>query len=514
MILKGSDVKGPVRESVDVCVIGSGAGGAVVAKELAQGGLSVVVLEKGGHYTREDFTMREWEMSPRLYAGNGVQLSLNGSVAVVQGQCVGGSTVINEALCFRAPARILGEWASRFGVKAFGPADLAPHYADVEREIHVQDTPDHLVNENNRILLRGARALGYRAGVMRRNVKDCLGCGFCQFGCPFDRKQDMRLTYLPKAVAAGARVYANAPVSRIQFDWGLAGHRVGAVLGEVQDPETGKKRFPLRVNARVVVVAAGAIASSHILYRSGLPFLRVAKLRHPVVGDRLTLHASFEVLGEFDRPVHAHTGALMTAYTDHFFDSDNFVLEGVFTHPMTFANLIPGAGRAHQEMMLRYDRMSAIGVIIHDTEGGQVLPVGFRYGLTSQTRRQAVKAASEAARILFAAGARRVHTTHRGGLSLDSPADIEKIERRGFAPSEILLGSAHPQGGNPMGGDPRRSIVDSTNESHDVKGLFVCDASAFPSSVGVNPQLTIMAMARRAAHRILGNRGRWFGGRR
>ncbi|MFN8644941.1 MAG: NAD(P)-dependent oxidoreductase, partial [Candidatus Binatia bacterium] len=265
MIVTGDRIDGDLALAAEVCVIGTGAGGAVIARELAAAGRDVVVLEQGGHYTKADFTQREDEMMPLLYEDMGQRATVDQSILILQGRNVGGSTVHNLCYCFRTPEPILELWRRDAGVRDMLGADLLPSFERVEAMLKVKPIRPDEVNALNDKIRIGCEKLGYRGFVTNHNREHCTQSGFCLLGCPFDAKQSMLITYVPAAAQAGARIYANCAVRRLVAEAG----RVRRVEGEVVDA-LGRPRHRFTVRAQVVVLCAGAINSPALLLASGL----------------------------------------------------------------------------------------------------------------------------------------------------------------------------------------------------------------------------------------------------
>ena len=230
MIQTRRDLTGDVDLSAEVCVIGSGAGGSVIAKELAEAGRDVVLLEQGGHYTKDDFTQREDEMMPLLYEDMGQRATVDQTIIVLQGRNVGGSTVHNLCYCFRTPEPILELWREKHGVRDMSEKDMRPSFERVERMLKVKQIQPHEVNVLNDKIRKGAEKLGYHGFVTRHNRENCTLSGFCLLGCPFDAKQSMLVTYVPAAERANARIFADCEVERIVAEGGRARRVEGRVV--------------------------------------------------------------------------------------------------------------------------------------------------------------------------------------------------------------------------------------------------------------------------------------------
>lgn len=491
----------------DVCVIGSGAGGAVAAAELAESGLDVVVLEQGQHWTSKDFTQREEEMLPRLFEEAGMRQTEDGSVIVLQGRCVGGSTVHNLCYAFRTPDPILRMWRDEHGVAGLTPEAMAGSFERVERTLKVKPIRPDEVNSLNAVIRRGTEALGWSGFVTQHNREGCVQSGYCILGCSYDAKQSMLVTYVPKADRAGARIYANARALRIE----VANGRVAGVSGRAVDA-SGRSGACFSVQAPVVVLAAGAVASPDLLLRSGIAN------RSGLVGRGLHLHPSVMVAGYFDEALHAHRGIPQSYYVDEFIDLEKdphrgYVLMPIAGFPgLTAANL-PGFGRAHYERMRSFAHMAGLLVLLHDRSEGSVAPGSsiarprIRYRLDDEDRQQLAEGLVHCTEILLAAGAREVVVPYWvDPLVIRRGEDPSVILRRGVRQGAIGIASTHPQSTCRMGGDPRRSVVNPWGESHEVPGLFVADMSVFPTSLGAPPQITTAALADRTARHVL---SRW-----
>jgi choline dehydrogenase-like flavoprotein len=498
------DRRGPVRERADVCVIGSGAGGAVAAAELAAAGLSVVVLEQGPHWTAADFTQREDEMLPRLFEEAGMRQTVDGAVTILQGRCVGGSTVHNLCYAFRTPDPILALWRDEHGLPELTAQALAPSFERVERNLKVKPIREDEVNALNRLLRRGTEALGWSGLLAKHNREGCIQAGYCILGCSYDAKQSMLVTYVPAADRAGARIFSDARAERIEVEQG----RVRRVLGHAVDAG-GRPRQPVEVEARVVVLAAGAVASPDLLLRS-----RIGN-RSGQVGRSLHLHPSVMVAGLFDEEIHAYRGIPQSWYVDEFIDlerdpTSGYVLMPITGFPVLTATTLPGFGREHFRLMRGFAHTAGVLVLLHDRSEGSVEPgpspgrPRIRYALDATDRRLLAEGLARCGELLFAAGAREVVVPYLDGpLVLRRGDDVSVVVRRGVRPGELPIASTHPQSTCRMGGDPRRSVVGPFGECHEVRGLFVADMGVFPTSLGAPPQITTAALADRTARHVL-----------
>jgi choline dehydrogenase-like flavoprotein len=504
VIVTLGDQESDLALQADVCVIGSGAGGAVAAAELAEGGRSVVVLEQGPHWTAKDFSQREDEMLPRLFEEGGLRQTTDGAIQILQGRSVGGSTVHNLCYCLRTPDAILRMWQKEHGLAELTPEALAPSFARVERGLKVKPIRKDEVNALNRLVRRGADTLGYSGFVTKHNREGCVQSGYCLLGCSYDAKQSMLITYVPRADAAGARIYAGARVERIEADGG----RVKRVLGRGVSPE-GEVRGSFEVSARAVVLAAGAVNSPDLLLRSGLAN------GSGQVGANLHLHPSVIATGFFDEEIHAYRGIPQSSYIDEFIDLERdphsgYVLMPIIAFPALTAAMTPGFGRAHSGLMRDYAKTAGLLVLLHDRTSGRVASGGSQakpridYALEARDAEQIAEGLVHCAEVLFAAGARRVLIPYQPEpLLLERGDDLTEIARRGAAHGQLTTASTHPQSTCRMGADPKRSVVGPWGECHEVEGLFVADMGVFPTSLGAPPQITTAMFGDRTAHHIL-----------
>ena len=502
-IVAGADLRRDVEERPDVCVVGSGAGGAVAAARLAEKGLRVVVLEEGARFGREDFKMDEATAYPALYQEKGQRATADQAISILQGRAVGGTTVVNWTVSHRLPERVLAHWKKAHGVEGLDAAALAPHYAAVEERLHIHETALADVNPNNRVLWDGAGKLGLSRELLRRNVRGCQNLGYCAMGCPIDARTSMDLTYVPDAVRAGARVYSSVRAVRVE----RSGKRVATVHAVALDPRLdrpgGRK---VVVRPKVLVLSGGAINTPELLLRSGLdPSGRV--------GTRTFLHPVVASLALFPGRIEGYRGAPLSVASHAFADRGpgkvGFFLEAAPTHPMLASTALPGFGADHEELMSRLPNVNGLLALAIDgflpaEEGGTVSLRGdgrlrVDYPIRPEVWEALREGAKALARVQLAAGAEVVYSLHADPVVMRSEADVGRLDRAPWVPASVPLFSAHAMGGCAMGKDPARSVVDSTLRVHGMENLFVVDGSVFPTSLGVNPQETIFALARWAA---------------
>ena len=485
------------QERADVCVIGSGAGGAVVAKELAEAGLSVIILEAGENHDPNTFGSYEPEMLRRLFWDSGLRGTRDNAILISQGKGVGGSTVHNLCYAVRPAQALLYKWQV---------PEIWPLFNQVEQTLGVTQIQETDVNGLNAVIRRGCEALRWRGGLQRHNRGDCPACGVqCLFGCPVSKaaqgdargtgKQSMAVTYIPLALAAGAKLHSDCMAEKIHVE-------KDRVVGVSARLPSGR----LHIQSEIVVLAAGAINSPQLWLKSRLPN---ANRR---VGRNLHLHPAAFVGGVFNETIDGHLGIPQSYYIDQFLDmkrlpDSGYLLMPAFGSQMIVAASLPGFGEEHREFMERYRHIAALLVLLHDRTTGRV-SVDYKgspniaYRPRRSDKKVLVEGIINAARLLFAAGATEILMPYTQHVPIETEADLEIIRQRGIVPNDLMLASSHPQGTLQMGENPNRSVVNLSGEAHAVKGLFVADASLFPTSVGVPPTLTIAALATHIARQI------------
>ncbi|HEY6957923.1 MAG TPA: GMC family oxidoreductase N-terminal domain-containing protein [Candidatus Limnocylindria bacterium] len=473
----------------DVCVIGSGAGGGVAAGVLAAAGKHVVVLEKAPLVTEEGFDGRELAGLQRLFVDRGLAATSDRAISVRAGSAVGGGTIVNWNTSLRAPDEVLEEW------RRAGIDDLDPHYEAVIGAIDI-DADESPRNGPNAMLERGLDALGLKHETIQRNTKGCGDCGPCAVGCRRGAKQSTLRTYLADASRHGAEILHGCEATRIVTRDG----RVESVIAQVVGGE-------ITVRAPLVALAGGSILSPALLLRSGIAA--------DVAGRNLFLHPVSVVAGAYDDRLEAWSGVPQSVMSDHFANisgDHGFRIECAPAHPGVLASGFPWWGSAEYVRKIRDSaNVAPFLAIVRDLTPGRVEldrdgKTRMRYFPAEMERRLLVRGMVELAKIHHAAGARRLVTLYTPPLELEGRDGLDRftaeIERRGIAPNRVVLFSAHQMGTCRIGTSPRDSVADPNGQVWGVRGLFVTDASAFPSASGVNPMLSIMAIARRTATRM------------
>ncbi|MFW6050887.1 MAG: GMC family oxidoreductase N-terminal domain-containing protein [Myxococcota bacterium] len=494
------DHDGDLELDADVVVVGSGAGGSVVATELATAGQRVLVLEEGPRVPPADYgRMRPSESMRHIWRDGGMTVALGvgdtPSINVTMGRCVGGSSVLTGAVCFRIPDEVLHEWSNDHGLAGYTPAEMEPFAEHVEKAIHVEEVPVHMRSRGTQLFAEGAAKRGVELQPLRRNTKGCQGCGRCNFGCPHEAKMSVDQSYLPRAVRAGADVWSHCRVDRVRVKNGRAVGVVGRVLGRPGGKPSGR----LAVHARRVVVACGAWNTPVLLQRSG-----IRGGGH--VGRHLTVHPAFRGLARFDEPVRGWQGALQSAYTEAFRD-DGITLTGLFVPVGVLGATMPGVGPEHTRAAANIDQLAIFGGMIHDDGGGRVHRIPGRreplvtYRMSKKDRATVPKVVRLLAEIFADAGAKEIFLPVLGMRPV-APDDLASLDLDRIPGSRFECSSQHPLGTCRMSAAPERGVVDADGKSWEVDELYVADGSVLPTSLGVNPQLSIMTVATRIAWRM------------
>jgi choline dehydrogenase-like flavoprotein len=486
-------------EECDVAIVGSGAGGAAAAVVLAEAGLDVMVLESGPYVDRETYPTDPLDGLPLLYRDGGMTIAMGKpAIPVPVGRTVGGTTVINSGTCFRAPAEVIAEWRDREGVDWAG--DLDPLYAAAEEVLAVTPLDLETLGRNGQLCAEGARALGASGGPISRNAGRCVQCSSCPLGCRLDAKRATHVSYLPRAVAAGARVRAGVQVQRLLTEDGRAtglACRAGLPTTGPQEMARNGRRPAGRdwqVRAKAVVSAGGAFGTPELLLRSGI--------RHPALGRHLHIHPAAWIGARYEEEVRGWDGVMQSYYVDQW-QPEGILLEATFT-PLSFgAQWLPGVGAAFSDRVANYDHIASIGVHLHDRSEGRVGlssngSLRLTYHLLEEEARRLQFGIARAAEIHFAAGATEVYP-NVGPISVIPRGRLEEFESMTLRPADLRLEAFHPMSSARMGADPDTTVCDTRGAVRGTEGLYVADASLLPTSVGVNPMMTIIACATHVA---------------
>lgn len=482
----------------DTVVIGSGAGGAVVATHLAEAGERVIVLEEGPYVPALDHgSMRQSESIRHLWRDAAMTLAvgLGGgpSINVTTGRAVGGSSILTGGVCFRIPDHVLSQWSRELALKDLSPEGMRPYFEEVEKDVHVEEVPEAMRSRGTRLFGEGAKKHGADMKPMRRNTRGCDGCGRCNFGCPHGAKMSVDLSYLPRAIAAGAELWSDVKVDRVRMD---GAHATG-VDAKFYDLDDRKHR--MRVRAKRVVVAANAMCTPLLLEKSGV--------RSPALGKNLTLHPSFRVMAYFDDPVRGWEGALQSAYIDHYEESEGMLFNSLSIPNGVMAGTLPGFGPKYWSRAKDVAKLAIFGGMLHDDAGGEVFAAPFTgapvmtYKMSERDFQRIPALLRRMGEFWFAAGAREVIVPVFGTEPLDADA-LRRFPFEDVRGHQLECSSQHPLGSCQMGVARGTSVVDPYGKVWDTENLYVACGSIMPTSLGVNPQLAIMSMATRIAHHM------------
>ena len=509
MIVAGSTLTGPLQLKAQVVIVGTGAGGSIVAQRAAEAGLDVLILETGAYYRASDFTQREGEMMRKLYWEAGLRATENGAMAVMHGRAVGGSTVVNYLDCFRTPDRLLNLWKDSHNLPELAPERMRPRFERIEQILHVAKLDPAQLNPNNLKLKLGAEAMGWKGDTFHRNAYQCYGSGFCDLGCSYNAKQSAALTFIPLATAKGARLYSECRVDRVRFANGRAIGVEGHLLGEDR-----QSRGTFTVDADCVVVSGGSIQTPHLLLSSETDDASGQ------IGQNLWVHPATPVVGHFPGERIANYEGIKQGYyigefswvlNEHPTDA---LIEGIGAPPGITSTILPGFGVERQKDFARYNEFAATGVLLRDHDAGEVRAGASRpevhWTLSDGDAARLKDAIARTAEAYLAAGAAAVFTGHTRRLILRKPSDFAKLAEAGHAPGQLGMFCFHQMGTCRMGSSPDRDAVDPTGRVWAYPNLFVADASIFPSASGVNPQLTVYGLSDVVSDAIAGRA--WAGG--
>ncbi len=493
----------------DICIIGSGAAGGHIAKELSvlcKDGARIVVLESGPFYKQDFFNQREKDMTVMFWE-RGAQPTADFSMMVARGKCVGGSTTMYTGVSFRPPEDVLEKWKMQQGLKDFSAEDIYKRLDRIEEEIHVHEVPESMVNDNNKVFRDGCSKLGWRCIPLRINFKDCEECGFCNLGCAYSSMQGTLVNQLPKAFANGVELISNCHVKKVSDKKVYAAISPTPAGAQENMCEPGE----ICVEAKIIIVSCGSIATPALLQHSKLEGLS------PLAGKFLTLHPAMMTYGIMPQKIKNYRGFPKTFYTDQFSDSHHYFIETAFYFPFVTSKSLPGFGKFHRDIMKKYAQFTS-GIILNHDEAKEENCIKadadgkpeIHYNLSAESKKSLVHALQRTAEVFFAGGCESVVTqcSYESLISANKKNEINNlIQDKYFLTHKTPVNSGHPQGGCRMGSAPDNSVVNEYGQLHGRKNLFVCDGSLFPTSVKVNPHITILALADRTAEYIRLNYG-------
>ncbi len=494
----------PEQVSCDVAIVGSGAGAGITAEILTRAGLDVILIEEGPLRTSSDFNQKESEAYSQLYQEGATRSTIDNSITILQGRCVGGTTVINWTSSFRTPPSTIKYWQDNYGLGDITEAGLAPYFAQAEQRLGVAPWAA-APNANNELLRTGAHKINLSADVIPRNVKGCWNLGSCGMGCPTNAKQSMLITTIPTALTAGARLYYQTRVESLEIKNGQAQAVICSGVRLNGDRVSDKS---MRITAKHVVVSGGAINSPALLKRSKAPD------PHDILGTRTFLHPVAFSTGVFDEKIEGWTGAPQSIYSDHFIHTMphdgpiGFKVEATPMHPGLMGVLFGGVAGDLAERFKNYPNAQLLLSLMRDgfhpeSQGGKVMlnvdgsPL-LTYELTPYVLDGFRRSLLTMAEIQFAAGAKKVLPYHQQGHYYNSWAEAKAgINAFDMKPFLTGAGSAHVMGGCRMGGSEALGVVRPDGVHWQLSNVSVHDGSIFPTSIGANPQLSIYGTSTR-----------------
>jgi choline dehydrogenase-like flavoprotein len=498
------DVKG---ESVDgdVVIIGSGAGASVLAKGLVESGKKVVMIERGNHEQPATFTENEMDMVSRLFQDGAIQAAKDFRFTVFQGSCVGGSTVVNNAVCFKIPVPVLDKWNDPKGLNVgLDKSGVLASMDKVWQMIGTNHQNENTIrlNPGGYLFKDGCKKLGYDIAPnvtdsVNANISGCLGCGYCNIGCHYDKKLSMLTTILPGIQKDFGRESLEIIAGCEAIELHKHGEKISYVEGRFNN---GRK---IKVSGKTFVVSAGAISSSILLLKS--------KLGLKNAGLNLSFNVGTQLTAAFPDKIDSYDGLQISHYMKVMPDT-GFIMESWFNPPMFQSTAMPGWFEDHYNNMRRYDRLACVGILVGSESNARARIAGLTgreidYTPAPKDFQTLLKGLELSGEIMFAAGAESVMPNTFKYYEFKNVDELRKMSGLIKDPSEITLGTGHPQGGNVIGSSSETGVVNAEFKAFGYDNLYVCDASVFPTSLGVNPQLTVMGLADYAVQFVKMNKG-------
>ncbi|AKT41386.1 FAD-dependent oxidoreductase [Chondromyces crocatus] len=495
-----ADYRGELRARCEVLVVGSGPSGAVVAKELAEAGRDVILLEEGPPFGLKDFRQEAGESMSRMLREGGMRTTRGQTfIPTMQAIALGGGSVMNSAICARSPAWVFDKWGEVSGTSSITREALDPHYERVEAFLGVEPTAQEVMGRRNLLFKQGCDALGLSSEPTFRNVRGCKGSAECFTGCRHGAKRSMDVSYVPAAIRAGARVFSSVRAERLIME----GRRAVGMRGRVVEPFTGRETHMATIHADTVVLAAGCMATPLLLLRSGVGN------SSGYVGRELQLHPGLAVMAVFPERIDPWAGATQGYHSLHFLE-EGLKLEVLWSPPAVLAARFPGLGHELQRYFQAYDRMAPFDVIIAaERSRGSVrlrrgtLEPDIRFDLDQRDVERLQRGLGYLSDICWAAGAEAVMPGLFGVPDLlKSREEAEVLRQMKLTARHTITAGNHAFGTARMSHQARDGVVDEWGRCHETENVYVADTSVFPGSPAVNPMLTCMALADRIARGI------------
>lgn len=486
-----ADYDRDLKLACDVLVVGSGPGGAVVAKELAEAGKDVILLEEGPPFGTKDFRQEAGESLHRTFREGGTRATRgNMFIPTMQAIALGGGSLVNSAICARPPGWVYDKWAERCGTSAITEASLAPHFDRVEKFLGVAPTPEDVQGERNLLFKKGCDAIGISSEPTWRNVSGCRGSGECFTGCRNGAKKSTDVSYVPAAIRAGARVFTSVRAETLKLD----GRKARGMRGRVVEPFTNAPSFAVDVDAKTVVLAAGCMATPVLLMKSGAS--------NPHVGKDLQLHPGLAIMAVYEHPIDPWKGATQGYHSLEYL-KEGIKLEVLWSPPAVLAARLPGLGHEYQRHLLDYQRMAPFDVIIQPEHSrgtvkarkGSFDPdIAFHFDDRDVALIQ--RGLGVLSDICWASGAIGILPGLHGVPELlRSKAESEILKTKKLQGKDTIAAANHAMGTTRMSKHPRDGVVDERGRCHDLDNVFIADTGIFPGSPAVNPMLACMALA-------------------
>jgi choline dehydrogenase-like flavoprotein len=504
MIVNTSQLNKNIDEFFDVAIVGSGAGGSPAAYELSKNGYSVAVLEEGGFFPTESIQASTIAQKQALYRDNGLTAAIGKpNIKILEGKAIGGSTVINSGIAQRIPIKVLKRWQWESGIKIFNNEYIDPIFSKVEKILNAHREPKTIFKHNN-VLTIGAEKLGYKYNINKKANHECVGTNWCAFGCPTGSKDSVLVNYIPLALKKGCTYFTHSRIKRLIFD----GRRVVGVSGDILTPERPDTKYQIKIRAKVVLLACGALQTPILLLRNKI------KTESNLVGQNLFLHPFGRVLAVFDDEVSAFEKVISGVEITEF--NDRISMFNTFLPPSEVSAMIPQIGFKSVGMIREYIHNGIMAcVMLKDSGRGQIKTFPFDlnipfYKINNYDFKNLLYGFALLSEICFLSGAKKVYLPIHGFDVLRGIDEIHKVFSNKIKPKDIELNSAHLMGTCRMGSEPQNSVTNGRGEIWGLENLFICDSSLFPSPIGVNPQLTIMTLSTHIAREIINSHEKLF----